>query len=43
MVGEFAGIHAWDGPAAAWLANQGLEYLELGRFWQILLTIGPFF
>jgi nitric oxide reductase subunit B len=43
MAGEFAGIHGWDGPVADWLGNQGLEYLELGRFWQILLTIGLFF
>ena len=25
-----------------WFGNQGFEYLDLGRFWQILLTIGLF-
>jgi Nitric oxide reductase large subunit len=26
-----------------WFGNQGFEYLDLGRFWQVLLTIGLFF
>jgi nitric oxide reductase subunit B len=26
----------------AWFGNQGFEYLDLGRFWQILLSIGLF-
>jgi nitric oxide reductase subunit B len=26
-----------------WFGDQGFEYLDLGRFWQILLTIGLFF
>jgi nitric oxide reductase subunit B len=26
-----------------WFGMQGFEYLDLGRFWQILLTIGLFF
>jgi len=38
MGGEFAGIHGWT--ASAWLGNQGLEYLDLGRLWQVLLTVG---
>ena len=27
----------------AWFGNQGFEYLDLGRFWQMLLSIGLFF
>jgi nitric oxide reductase subunit B len=38
MAGEFAGIHGWT--ESAWFGNQGFEYLDLGRFWQILLVIG---
>ncbi|MGE3271551.1 MAG: cbb3-type cytochrome c oxidase subunit I, partial [Chloroflexota bacterium] len=41
--GSFAGIHGWSGGPFGWFGNQGLEYLELGRFWQVLLTIGLFF
>ena len=26
-----------------WIGTQGWEYLDLGRFWQILLTAGMFF
>ena len=40
MVGEAAGIHGWT--RSAWFGNQGFEYLDLGRFWQILLVIGLF-
>src|SRR6476659_8471511 len=38
-----AGIHGWHGALADWFGNQGFEYLDLGRFWQILLTIGLLF
>jgi nitric oxide reductase subunit B len=27
----------------SWFGSQGFEYLDLGRFWQILLTVGLFF
>ena len=43
MLGECAGIHGWSGAAVGWFGNQGFEYLDLGRFWQVLLTIGLFF
>lgn len=47
MAGEFAGIHGWTedwaGDLWAWFGNQGWEYLDLGRFWQVLLSIGLFF
>jgi nitric oxide reductase subunit B len=38
LVGEFAGVHGW--VLNAWFGHQGFEYLDLGRFWQILLTAG---
>jgi nitric oxide reductase subunit B len=43
MLGELAAIHGWIGKNWNWLGNQGFEYLDLGRFWQILLSIGLFF
>ncbi|MEW6635306.1 MAG: nitric-oxide reductase large subunit [Actinomycetota bacterium] len=42
MAGEFAGIHGWIGDLWAWFGNQGWEYLDLGRFWQVLLSVGLF-
>jgi nitric oxide reductase subunit B len=41
LVGEFGGIQGLI--RNAWLGNQGFEYLDLGRLWQILLTVGLFF
>jgi nitric oxide reductase subunit B len=43
MIGELAAIHGWIDSGWNWLGNQGFEYLDLGRFWQILLSIGLFF
>ena len=43
LIGEFIGIHGWLPQLWAWFGSQGFEYLDLGRFWQILLTIGLFF
>jgi nitric oxide reductase subunit B len=43
LAGEFADIHGWLGDIGGWFGNQGFEYLDLGRFWQILLIIGLFF
>jgi len=40
LIGEFAGIHGWIQRGWSWFGNQGFEYLDLGRLWQILLTIG---
>lgn len=40
LVGELGGIHGWI--RGYWLGNQGFEYLELGRLWQILLIVGLF-
>ena len=43
LIGEFAGIYHWIGRYWAWFGDQGFEYLDLGRFWQVLLTIGLIF
>jgi nitric oxide reductase subunit B len=43
LIGEFIGIHGWLRQAWEWFGSQGFEYLDLGRFWQVLLTIGLFF
>ena len=43
MLGEFAGIEGRIRGSWIWLGNQGFEYLDLGRLWQILLTVGLFF
>jgi len=40
LIGEFAGIHNWWGGSV--FGIQGFEYLDLGRFWQVLLIIGLF-
>jgi nitric oxide reductase subunit B len=43
LIGEFLGIHGWMGSLWSWFGNQGYEYLDLGRFWQVLLSVGLFF
>src|SRR5215204_6552666 len=43
LIGEWAGIFSLTGDLWAWFGNQGFEYLDLGRFWQVLLSIGLFF
>jgi nitric oxide reductase subunit B len=43
MIGEWLGIFGYMGGWWAWFGNQGFEYLDLGRFWQVLLSIGLFF
>jgi len=43
MAGEFAGIHGLFRQNWEWFGAQGFEYLDLGRFWQILLIVGLFF
>jgi nitric oxide reductase subunit B len=37
LIGELADIHNWFSGS---IFGQGFEYLDLGRFWQILLIIG---
>ena len=43
MTGEFLDIHGWLSPALHAFGMQGWEYLDLGRVWQVLLTLGLFF
>jgi nitric oxide reductase subunit B len=43
LVGELLGIDQLLGRLWFWLGDQGWEYLELGRFWQVLLAIGLLF
>ena len=43
LAGEYAGIFGWIGRGWSWIGNQGFEYLDLGRLWQILLILGLFF
>jgi nitric oxide reductase subunit B len=38
LLGEFAGIQGLI--RNSWFGEQGFEYLDLGRVWQILLTVG---
>jgi nitric oxide reductase subunit B len=38
LLGEFSGIQGWIHNS--WIGDQGFEYLDLGRLWQVLLTIG---
>ncbi|HVU27122.1 MAG TPA: cbb3-type cytochrome c oxidase subunit I [Verrucomicrobiae bacterium] len=40
MAGEYAGVFHWIERGWSWFGNQGFTFLDLGRFWQILLTIG---
>ena len=41
LLGEYAGIQGMI--RNSWLGDQGFEYLDLGRLWQVLLTLGLFF
>ncbi|MCW2605914.1 MAG: nitric oxide reductase [Frankiales bacterium] len=43
LLGEVAGIRGAFGGAWSWFGMQGFEYLDLGRFWQVLLTVGMVF
>ena len=40
LFGEMAGIRNWLGHLWFWFGHQGSEYLDLGRFWQLLLAAG---
>ncbi|HWR52858.1 MAG TPA: nitric-oxide reductase large subunit [Bryobacteraceae bacterium] len=41
LAGEYAGAAGWMGSETwFWFGHQGWEYLDLGRFWQVLLVIG---
>ena len=40
LAGEWLGIQQKLGNLWFWFGSQGFEYIDLGRFWQILLFIG---
>jgi nitric oxide reductase subunit B len=40
LAGEYVGIRGWIQRGWSWFGAQGFEYLDLGRFWQVLLTLG---
>jgi nitric oxide reductase subunit B len=40
LLGEWLGAKGYLGNLWFWLGNQGWEYLELGRIWQVLLAAG---
>jgi nitric oxide reductase subunit B len=40
LLGELAGMRGAFGRLWSWFGMQGFEYLDLGKFWQILLTVG---
>jgi nitric oxide reductase subunit B len=40
LVGVFVGVMTDMGPLWFWVGNQGLEYLQLGRLFQIALFVG---
>jgi nitric oxide reductase subunit B len=40
LFGEYLGINGALGQAWFWFGHQGSEYLDLGRFWQLLLAAG---
>ncbi len=43
LSGEWLGIKQFLGKYWFWFGSQGYEYVDLGRFWQILLFIGLLF
>lgn len=43
LAGEYLGINNKLGDLWFWFGDQGSEYLDLGRFWQILLAAGLLF
>ena len=43
LLGEWLGINNKLGNLWFWLGDQGWEFLELGRIWQVLLAVGLIF
>jgi len=43
LAGESLGLNDKLGQAWFWFGHQGSEYLDLGRFWQLLLAVGLLF
>lgn len=43
MAGQWMGVfQKFDNQTNFWFGHQGYEYVDLGRFWQIFLTVGLF-
>jgi nitric oxide reductase subunit B len=42
LLGEWVGMSNLLGELWFWLGNQGWEFLELGRIWQVLMVVGLF-
>lgn len=43
MVGQWMGVfQKFDNQTNFWFGHQGYEYVDLGRFWQLFLTVGLF-
>lgn len=42
LLGEWLGMSNLLGDLWFWLGNQGWEFLELGRVWQVLMIVGLF-
>jgi len=40
LIGDYLGIAGRIDRGWFWFGNQGLAYLEIGRFWQILFAVG---
>ena len=40
LIGEYLGVTGKLGELWFWVGHQGSEYLDLGRFWQLLLAVG---
>jgi nitric oxide reductase subunit B len=40
LIGNWLGIMGYTGSGWFWFGNQGLSYIQLGRFWQIGFFIG---
>ena len=40
LIGNWLGIMGYMGDAWFWFGNQGLSYIQLGRFWQIGFFVG---
>ncbi len=43
LAGQWLGINDLLGALWFWIGNQGWEYLEIGRLWQVLLALGLLF
>ena len=40
LIGDYLGIMGWIDQGWFWFGNQGLSYIQLGRFWQLGFFVG---